>query len=203
MDILLINVPAEIGKKKYDIHNEFSRGINFGLLSIASYLQRNHYETMIYDIYKDFNISINEIISLIDYHKPYIIGLSCISGFAYPLLYKVTNLIKRRFHSLFIIVGGKDNIGFFPINVLKECECIDMVVMGEGEVITEKILLHVKSNKSFENIPNITYRSDNGKIKTNKLINLNMQQLMQFDYSLYDKYKEFAPSIENKQRVFS
>ena len=90
-EIILVNIPPADWKKPYDNAFPFSRTINFGLLAIATYLQSHGIATRLLDLYA-FNQDdqLTEVVLAIKAENPVAIGLSCISGFAYPSLMQIS-----------------------------------------------------------------------------------------------------------------
>ena len=197
MDIFLIHIPINEGKKSYDTAFSFSKTINFGLLSIGSYLKSIGYDIEILD-FRSSSIeeNINNIRKRIEIIKPKIIGLSCISGFSFPNLLKISNSIKSSYPNILIIAGGKDHVGLFAGELLEECKDIDIVVTGEGEETTNLILKSINKGKSLHGIPNIYFREKDSIKSTDTDNKINLPILSAYDYELYPNLKTFAPSIE-------
>jgi len=197
LDIILIHIPIDEGKKSHDTAFSFSKTINFGLLSIGSYLKSKDYDIEILD-FRGHSIeeNINNIEKRIEIIKPKIIGLSCISGFSFPNLLKIANSLKKIYPNIPIIVGGKDHVGLFASELLKECKDIDIVVTGEGEEATNLILKNINEGESLHGIPNLYFREKNSVIRTNTDYQIELPYLSAFDYKLYPNLKTFAPSVE-------
>jgi len=197
LDIILIHIPIEVGKKSHDTAFPFSKTINYGLLSIGSYLINIGYDVRILD-FRDHPVkkNINKIKKSIDIIQPKMIGLSCISGFSFPYLPKFSHDIKSSFPEIPIIVGGKDHVGLFGGQLLEECKDIDIVVMGEGEEVTNLILRSINKGQSLDGIPNICFREKGTVRRTNPVNRLKPPILSSLDYKLYPNIKTYPPSIE-------
>jgi len=196
--ILLVNIPSDSGKKSYDKAFPFSKTINFGLLSIATYLKDKGLDVLIFDpfskYYRDYK---RGIVSEIQETMPLAIGLSCISGFNYPPLKSISILLKKKFPDIPIITGGKDHVGLIPQEVLLDCGEIDIVIRGEAEIIIYKLMESIINKQPISGIPNIVYRDENGNIKETPIVNsLILDTIPSLDYRLYPNYLSFPPSIE-------
>ena len=203
MDLLLVNVPIDLGKKPYDLAFPFLKRLNFGILAIASYMKDRGFQVRIFDpqAYSEEIFSeeacISRILQEIEHYSPLVVGLSCISGFSYPSCKKIAILIRQAFPSILIIVGGKDHVGQIADIVLSECAAIDIVARGEGEEVLCKLIDSVKNKQPLEKVSNIVYRDTNGSINsTNYDLTLNPQKITRLNYSLYPNFKTFPPSLE-------
>ena len=197
MDILLVHVPASVGKKSHDTAFSFSKSINYGLLSIGTYLKGKGHDVKILDHRDKSNDEyISEIKKSIYTCNPLAVGLFCISGFSYPNLIEYSNSIKKIFPDIPIIAGGKDHVGLIAESLLEECSSIDIVVLGEGEEVTNLILNSIKSGRPYNEIPNIFYRES--KLHRKSICNhkIAFADLPLLDYTLYPNGKSFPPSIE-------
>lgn len=186
-----------VGKKPHDTLFPFSKTINFGLLSLGSYLERKGHAVRILD-YRDYSTenNIKRIKENINATEPKMIGLSCISGFSFPNLLKFSRSIKSSFPDIPIIAGGKDHIGLFAGQLLKECKDIDVVVMGEGEQVVHLLLKHLDSGESYYDIPNIYFRDNECVTGSNPKKRPTSMKLFPFNYDLYPEIETYPPSIE-------
>ncbi|OUL28512.1 radical SAM protein [Nostoc sp. 106C] len=203
IDLLLVNVPIDLGKKPYDLAFPFLKRLNFGILAIASYMKEREFQVEIFDpqAYSEENYSeedcINKLLQEIEYCSPLVVGLSCISGFSYLSCKKIAYLIRQVFPSILILVGGKDHVGQIADTVLSECAAIDIVVRGEGEEVLCQLINSVKNKNSLEKVPNIVYRDVTGKINSTLFdLALNPQEITRLNYSLYPNFHSFPPSLE-------
>lgn len=198
MDLLLVNIPVDLGKKPYDLAFPFLKRLNFGLLAIATYMSNKGYEVAIFDpqVYP-YEDALTKLLQHIARFSPNVVGLSCISGFSYPSCKEFASAIRRHFGSIKIVVGGKDHIGQIGEAALRECSAIDLVVRGEGEEVICQVIESFKSAKPLDNIPNIVYRTSEGQIySTLYSLALTSQPITQLNYNLYPEFNMFAPSLE-------
>jgi len=196
-EIILVNIPSADGKKPYDKAFRFSKTMNFGLLSIATYLQSQGITARLLDLCaSDREDQLGQVTAVIKCENPSAIGLSCISGFAYPSLMRIAKGIRRLFPDLTIIVGGKDHIGLMPETVLSECD-VDIVVRGEGEIATFDVMKAIANGNSIHKIPNISYRYENQLITHTPADQFRkLEGVPSLDYALYPDSSTFPPSIE-------
>jgi len=89
--------------------------------------------------------------------------ISCNSA-TLPYVIKACDKLKDRNNSLRIILGGLGPTGVAK-EILETFACIDIVVLGEGEIATTKL---VQNNfKNLSEIDGIFYRNKNNQVKIN------------------------------------
>jgi anaerobic magnesium-protoporphyrin IX monomethyl ester cyclase len=196
--IFLINLPSNHSKKPYDRAFNFTKTINFGLLSIATYLKNKGLSVSIFDPYsQDYDNYEESIILEVQKAKPLAIGLSCISGFCYPPLKDIAKLLKSYLPDTAIIVGGKDHVGLILKDVLQECPEVDILIKGEAEETTFQVIKSMMNGNFFSRIPNIAYRDKDGSIKiTDFTDSVALSIIPSLDYKLYPNYLSLPPIIE-------
>lgn len=199
MDIALIAIPLESTKKKADRILHCSASLNFGLLSIASYLANNGISTKVYDPQLEHeNLQLKKCINWLKNNSPKAIALSCISGFSYPNFKKYLTEIRKHFPNITLIAGGQDHVGRLQDSIFNDCPELDVLTCGEGEVTTLAIIRSLKSK-----IPLTTLCKDfpihlkmEGKIYSGSTTIPTVSQLSPLDYSLYYKANELPAAIE-------
>jgi len=132
---------------------------SLGLLYIAAVLEKNNIPVNILDGYAN-NYSIEECIVELKRHKPDLIGITTIT----PMFGTVVQLareIKKHLAGAIVVAGGP-HVTAIPEATLKNFECFDIIVVGEGEYT----FLDVAQGKTLEDIKGIVYRK-NGSIHTN------------------------------------
>lgn len=197
MDIVLVNIPIDSTKKPYDYVFPFSKGINFGLLSIASYLTEMHYKVSVFDSQADdFKDPLKALISRVRQLMPAVVGLSCISGFAYRSFTRYATELKKEFPEILLIAGGQHHVGVLGKIVLEECAAVDVVVRGEAEQIVLALLQNVKNKVSFESIPNIVYRDGSQIVETLVDTSTQLADIPKLNIELYPGFRKFPPVIE-------
>ncbi|MDI6840950.1 MAG: cobalamin-dependent protein [bacterium] len=93
------------------------------------------------------------------------IGVTAMT-FMIPEAYRLAEIIKNTYPECKIICGGL-HPSALPILTLEECKYIDVVVIGQGEEITLKLVQSIEKNKNFYEIEGIVFR-DGGKIIRNR-----------------------------------
>lgn len=160
-----------------------------GFLSILSFLARNGYKVKILNVAlkmllnKNFNLqkklkSFNPIAFGIDLHwLPHVEGSL-----------ELAKTVKAIHPDKPIIFGGM-SASYYHIELVKNYPYVDFVI--RGDTVEEPLLKLIKcleERKKPENIPNLTWKTEDGKIKVNQLsfIPENLDNYM-VDYSLVVK----------------
>ncbi len=168
--ILLLSVNAEVFF--YD-----QLVIPFGLVSIASYLEKDDYEIKGIDMntpsrkipLRYLKVDEKLLKEIIDF-SPDVLAMSTYATNIYNVLFWA-KVLKKRLLNCLILIGG-NHASYIASECLEKCPELDVIVRFEGEIPFKMICEQVKkSNFDFSNIPNITYRI-NGKIKENPQIEL-------------------------------
>lgn len=130
---------------------------------IAAYLKRDEEITAHYDI-PDIIVMREKIEDVLKrFDNPSYVAFSC---FTWNLEYNKTLAIrlKEKFPDVKIIFGGHsvpNDSGF-----LDEYEFIDILMHNEGEETTALFLKAMKNGGSLHDVPNISFRTDNGNVTT-------------------------------------
>lgn len=198
IDIVLINAPVDRSKKYYDSLLPFLVTINFGILSIASFLYKKGISVKIVDENSYGRKStIEEIICSALNPQPLIVGISCISGFSYLQAKLIAEGIKKASPKVKVIVGGKDHVGLIPHKVLLECPSFDVVVCGYGEETVFELINCTKGDMDLAEVPDIAFRDFSGSVvMTKKGDESKISKTAALNYELYPNFKSFSPSIE-------
>ena len=130
-----------------------------GLMYIASYIKQKRNDMVrIFDI-RLYKKPLREIYSIINEFRPDLIGISALTIEA-SALHQIADFIKQ-FINTPIIVGGP-HVTSYPHDVLNN-KCIDIGVIGEGEITFKEILDGLELGGNLYNIDGIAYR-ENGNI---------------------------------------
>ena len=145
----------------------------------------------------DMNIGnkVDDLISKISVFKPDLIGISLLSV-TYKEAYDLLRKIKKIFPNVDIVVGGP-HISIFKESVLKQCEAIDLGVIGEGE----KVLVELCSGKQLEDIKGLIYRNGNEIVFSGdrKLItNLDSFPFPKYEKFEINKYEKIIPVYSSR-----
>lgn len=102
-----------------------------------------------------------EVANEIKKFNPQVVGVTATTPAIYEA-YNVAKIAKTINPDTTTIIGGS-HATFTSMEILNECEYIDIVVRGEGEETIQELLHVLEKNEDLSNVKGITYR-DNGKI---------------------------------------
>jgi radical SAM superfamily enzyme YgiQ (UPF0313 family) len=173
--------------------------IEIGLLSIASFLQGREIDVSILNM-ADPDISLEDLQQAVVIRRPHVIGIACMSGYAYPSLRTYSALIKDLDARIFILTGGQHTAPLGQI-VLQEIPQIDCVIRYEGEVLTWQVYnAVVNGTTSLHEIPGIVFRDDNRIVNTEGTLPLfTIDDLPFLNYTLFPNFSQFVPRLEESR----
>jgi len=163
MKILLVQPPSNIMLNR----RESKRCMPpLGLAYIAGYMRSLGHEVKIYDMIaegyfkentfsydKNFGFYYTEngdyieygewnIVPVLEEFKPDIVGVSCITSQRHFQACNIIRMVKRYNKNIITIIGG-NHPSCLPDLVIKDCEdCLDYLVIGEGEYAMREIVLN-------------------------------------------------------------
>jgi radical SAM superfamily enzyme YgiQ (UPF0313 family) len=186
---------------------DLEKVVNLGLLSIASYLDSNGVSVKIIDLVGQRD-DLDVLRRAVEQEQPRVVGVSCISCFAYPNLKEYARLIKSLDDNIFVIAGGQHLSGI-PALVLAEAPDVDCVVKGEGEYICHQIITRLQQGKALADVPSIAYRAD-GKAcpeRSRRVVDhtnipsarVDLNTLPFLRYDLYPDFRDYAPHVEESR----
>lgn len=201
MHISLIAVPPVDTKKKQDRIFPFSSSLNYGLLALATYLNRHGYDARVYDPCNwRGGQAVQSTIEWLRQHRSQYIGLSCISGFSYPSFRALAQEIRVAFPNIPIIAGGKDHLALIAKRVFEECPEIDVIVLGEGEIPMLSIMekgFSVSNLDRLERIPNVITRLDKVHDSHHEMDSMRIPAVLgSLNYRLHEDFRLHPPCIE-------
>lgn len=170
MDVLLIQPPKLPGIKE-------SRGtIPISLLYLSSYLRKFGHTPHILD-YSVLQTQIKEDVPKLywEYCSEKItetgaglIGINCFSTMHFPLVNNIAEKIRKGNPNVKICLGGCHPT-LFPEDILRNCDYIDYIVLGEGEgpLVALADMLENEDEGSLENIQALAYKSKDGNVIIN------------------------------------
>lgn len=126
-----------------------------GVLSIATYLKKNGYEVKLYDR----NVDKAKIYQIMKAFHPDLVGISVVSSRGLKDAVKVSKAVKK-FGKL-VIWGGQ--MPTMQTELCFDCENVDYIMMGEGELTWLEFVQKIENSESPDNIDGIAYKRD-GKI---------------------------------------
>lgn len=171
--------------------------INFGILSIATYLKNQNIDVKIYDAQEGIQ-SINKIVSIVEKEQPLIVGMGCISSLSFLPSIEIAKAVKQANPTSFIIIGGQHTC-FFSKEILNKYICIDAVALNESEETMVQLLNALKNKKKLSTVGGIAFRANNKIVHTNLNNPINLNDLPDIDYSIYPNFKNFFPLIEESR----
>lgn len=151
MDILLISPPLS-PKERYarNVGDTGGHLPPLGVTTLAAFLREKGYSVGLIDALA-LNFSEENILDYIAMHNPKTIGLTALT----PIFHRAVSLaekIQSRFPKKLIILGGH-HATIAANKVLRENNCFDILVIGEGELtIVELMDLYKNKNYIFENL---------------------------------------------------
>ncbi|HHH80142.1 MAG TPA: radical SAM protein [Thermoplasmatales archaeon] len=157
--VLLINPPFQrllYAERPY---------IPYGLLYIATFLQKNGIKSKVYNADLRTNNTVNqeggriwkEIEHVVKREKPDVVGIGVLTP-QYASALKVASIVKNFDGDIPVIFGGVHST--FMADEVALGENVDIVVRGEGEETTLDIVKTLMTEESLKNVSGITYRKN-------------------------------------------
>lgn len=149
-----------------------------GLACLAAYLSQH--DVRILDLYASgfqevkkvdslFRRGLSDkekIISIVADSNPDIIGITCnFTAYASDAL-EVAKIAKESRRDCLVVLGGA-HASMEAENILREHDYVDVIVRGEGEVTFSELAGSVDEGVDFYNIDGLTYRDENGAVRSN------------------------------------
>jgi len=153
MKILLISPPSETPFSKNDPFYPL------GLLYLASVLEKEGHNVFVKDCYRNSWEEIKqELVELIKDYSPDIFGLSC-NTLNRTSCFKLSKIVKEINPKIKIIIGGVHATSLYEQILLNYP--IDVVVLGEGEISTPKLIRALGKKRSIKKIRGIAFKDKN------------------------------------------
>src|SRR5439155_10614394 len=178
------------------------RCINPGILSIATWLDSRHHSVAVVD-FMDGDGSVEPIDRFLQDYRPKVVGISCMTGFAYMHALRLATRVRALSPGSLIAFGGQ-HVGPQAVDVLNDGPEIDVVALYEGELVTELLVQVVSGRAELRDVPGIAWRSG-GEIVENKSYPrlLPLDEIPPLRYSLYPRYETFVPFVEESRGCFA
>ncbi len=188
----LIHVP----KRKHYFYPlgivSFINYMPYGLIPIAAYSEDNGYPTRI------IHLGLETLLDPrytpeqdIAHDQPAVIGLSLHWHYSSYDVIEVARKIKENHREISIVLGGY-TASFFATEILKQFECIDFVIRGEGEIPWFMLLKALDTASDLSSVPNLVWRKG-GQIIENKVSYVaDEQQMNSFDFTRFSLVKNYA-----------
>lgn len=168
MKILLVNPPIPFSYYNREYY------IPSSLVYLAAVLKQNGEEVKILDLKifsgsegsrnseESYKFYEKKLVNTVAGFKPELIGFGCLYSGQFRDVLRFTELIKKKFKNLPIMLGGI-HASIYPREILDNCPSIDWVVIGEGENTIVELVNTVKAGEfKFERINGFAYRKDGG-----------------------------------------
>jgi radical SAM superfamily enzyme YgiQ (UPF0313 family) len=148
VDILLVFPPTTVAERygKNWIGDSGGDLPPLGICYIASYLREQGYGVGILDC-PALGLSLDRIVEVVRARDPRCIGLSA-TTFALPTSIKLARRLREEFPDKVLILGGS-HANAVPEDPMRNYDCFDLVVHGEGE-ITCRVLLEELRRKNWD-----------------------------------------------------
>jgi anaerobic magnesium-protoporphyrin IX monomethyl ester cyclase len=157
MKVVLLNSCFFSERKDY-LQNTASH-IRIGIASIASFLRNQAIDVAVLDPQIE-RLSLEDITQKILSFRPDYVGLPAYTEEIKDAA-RIAEAVKAKNSDVIMIVGGP-HASAIPQDTLKEFNCFDIAVIGEGELTMRDIL----TGKKKKEIKGIVYRDGNGQIVT-------------------------------------
>lgn len=126
---------------------------HLGTACIASYLREKNMQVSL--IHLNAFLPAEELVEQLPVTDLYFGFSLCITN--YDKVYKVAELLKKRNSKSKIFLGGHLATAAAD-QILKACQYIDFIVLGDGEYPVEQVLLALENNKDISELPSIVTR---------------------------------------------
>ncbi len=137
----------------------------------------------------------DDIQKLVKHYSPKVIGISLTAQRAYPIVKEYAEKIKE-VSSVPIYLGG-----IFPSIayelILKECQDVDAICLGEGEkFIVDYLNSIIKKQGNYQDIPGIVYRDELGNVHVNGSKNV-IENLDELPFPAKDFFDDMKKEISS------
>lgn len=154
-----------------------------GIMQLASWLDKHHHQTALHDCLGPYAPpTIAENAEMVLATDPELVGFSATtSGFMEAI--EIASYIRQRRPEIKIVFGNV-HVSSLGAPVLEEFPEIDYLVIGEGE----GALLNLADGKALQEIGNLIYRDEQGKI----IVNPRRDRILDLDELPFPAYEKLA-----------
>jgi radical SAM superfamily enzyme YgiQ (UPF0313 family) len=149
-----------------------------GVLSIATYLKKNGYDVKLYDR----NIDNEKTEKLMKSYNPDVVGISVVSSRGLKDAVKVSKAVKK--YGKLVIWGGQ--MPTMQTELCFNCEYIDYIMMGEGEITWLEFAQKIENSESPKEINGLAYKENGQVIYTECRDFADLKELPLVDWTLAD-----------------
>lgn len=136
-DLILVNPPLSMEAIYGAFADLGSRVPHLGLCMIAAVVRKAGFTVKIIDA-PALNIGLRETVELVKRENPRFVGITSVTD-SICIAYSLINSLKSQSIQSKTIIGGA-HITALPEETFKECEGLDIGVIGEGEITIVEIL---------------------------------------------------------------
>ncbi|MEM3228522.1 MAG: radical SAM protein [Candidatus Micrarchaeaceae archaeon] len=164
-------------------------GPPLGLAYLAAVARDKGHEVKIVDALAD-NLTFDDVKKTISLYSPDIVAITSTTSMI-PDAYNIAKIAKEVSKNIITMIGGP-HATFVPAMVLQECNDMDFVIKGEGELVFSNLLDALAKGKKLEEVKGISYRHG-GMIKDNMpemlINNIDTLPMPALDLLPMDKYE--------------
>lgn len=129
-EVLLINGPRDL--TPIEAHSSRDRKMPLGLMYVSGFLKANGIACALFDA-EASSLGVTGIIQAAHRLKPRIVGINCHSLNRW-VVYEIARTLRVLLPRALIVLGGRHR-ALAPELTLRECDQIDGIVAGEGELV--------------------------------------------------------------------
>lgn len=207
VDCLMINPPL-VYRTDMDIgtlglpKDSLVRCINPGILSLASWLHAQGHSVTIIDLI-DSDGSHAEVTGAVTSARPKVVGISCMTGFAYKFVRELVAMVREACPGSLIVLGGQ-HVGPQALDVIADIPEVDAVAMYEGEWVLEELVRRVKEKEDVIGLPGTAVQTEDGVLVNAEYPpQISLNDLPMPVYDLYPAYETFVPYVEESRGCFA
>jgi radical SAM superfamily enzyme YgiQ (UPF0313 family) len=160
-EVILINAPAY---KIKEWHYERTKYPRLGLGYLAAYLEQQQVKCKVIDA-KFEGLEFIKVLSIVKKQNPLLVGITAMTPEIIDAV-RLAESIKKDIPEISIVIGGAHAYAL-PVETLKEFDCFDFLIYGEGEISLYDLVLALRKKKALKDIDGLVYR-ENEKIIANK-----------------------------------
>jgi len=140
-----------------------------GFISMADYLARNGYRTKVVNLGERMVVDADfDVEKFVRKEEATVYGIDLHWVAHCQGAIEVARLCKRLHPNSLVVLGGLTSTCFNQ-EIVEKYPFIDAVIRGEGEEAIRCLLENVESSSSMSNVPNLTFRDENGRVRVNDL----------------------------------
>jgi anaerobic magnesium-protoporphyrin IX monomethyl ester cyclase len=160
MKIVLISMPDVA---PVIMHESAFHMPNLGIASIGANIDEGH-DVYLIDLIRKRTKVRKYLTRTLPKINPRIVGLSSMT-WQFETCLKIVRLIKNLLPAAKIAIGGYHaTLMFKEISGSKQSDGIDFIIRGEGEIAFRRIVRAMEGKDRLEDIPSVSFRSDDGFI---------------------------------------